>query len=178
MYQLRKIQGPPSCLRVPEAYRHTILTWQEEMAYKENAIVTDSGSGEEKAQRTKKPSYFQSINKPLPSSGDTSTRTQKRSLTAPRSSRKDAQKRREQNRRSAKQAIEDVQPRTHRGGSKPSTTTPQRVGGVTMMRNSVPMADAGHRRDQDLLYLGSQFEDDVPVDEFFELEGWVFLESK
>ncbi|KAK5094159.1 hypothetical protein LTR70_004269 [Exophiala xenobiotica] len=35
-----------------------------------------------------------------------------------------------------------------------------------------------NERDQDLVYFGSQFEDDVLVDEFFELEGWVFLESK
>jgi len=44
-----------------------------------------------------------------------------------------------------------------------------------MVRSSVPMAGPIHRRDQDVLFAGSQFEHDVLVEEFIELDGWVVL---
>lgn len=174
LYHLQEAHGPTSRSRATGASRNNVLARQEDMAYKEIAIAPTPYSDETKAQWTKKASYIKPTDTPLPYSANTSNRTQKQPLPAPRASKAEAQKA-NQGSKSAGKVIDDVQPRTHRGGSNPPTTTPQRVGGVPMMRNSVPMARAGHGRDQDLLGVGSEFGDGVLVDLFFELEGWVFV---
>jgi len=176
LYHLQEAQGPTSRSRATEASRNIVVAWQEDMAYKEIAIATTPHSDQIKAQWTKKARYIKPTNTPLPCSANTSNRPQKQPLPAPGASKAEADAQKANvGSKSARKVIDDVQPRTYRGGPNPPTTTPQRVGGVPMMRNSVPMARAGHSRDQDLPGVGLQFEADVLVNEFFELEGWVFV---
>lgn len=165
----------PSKSRAQEAHDNTVLVWQAEMASKEVTMVTKSCSGETKATWMRPLSYHQAAIRDTQDLRAMSIERRNSPSAARRLSVRDDRQRGERDRRKTRPAMEDVQPRTHRGGSKPSTATSQRVGSVPMMRSSVPMAGPIHRRDQDVVFAGSQFESDVLVEEFIELDGWVVL---
>jgi len=178
-------RGSRSSSQVCEARGNNILAWQADMAIKEVAVLTDPRTGKERAKWKKKASYLSLANRCPSSSQNTSMETHNRPwmIATQRPSRCDARGRKGWDRREAVAcaavaavAIEDVQPKTHQGGSKPPTTRFQQYGGVQMMRSGVTMASAtagtcaSHKHEQYLLLVGAQFEDDGLED-----SEWVFL---